>query len=577
MKKPARQCAEHFGVDSTTATRWYAQVEYDRAKGKLQAFLNENFPVEDRELPTSHFDWDTAHIPLLLDGFLAFREKFFKTPRHTPYETPGFQQAWASSLSSSLVDGDMEMILAPQRHGKTMLLAHFCTYLMCLDPNVRILWISAAQRTAEKSVNLVRSILASNQELIEEYAGVGNTFIPDRKSPYQWTRAEFTVATRTDVDLNGPNMQALGREGTILSLNADIIIVDDIEDKGSVGQIGTRESTKEWWDSQLLGRKEEHTGVFVIGSRQHADDLYSHILVNDEYNVTVEQAHNPACPIPEHDHEAHVDCMLFPEVRTHKWLIKQKRAMNNPARWEMIYQNVARTAGLVVFPEDQVKACRSASYRARTMPAHSSYRLVAGLDPAISGFQAAVLLAYQTVPELKIWLVDLDNTEGGGVGAAARLIRRWYDKYKVSHWVAEENLLGDLNQYQEIQEAIRPHGIYVQTWHTGHNKNQEYFGVTGLSTLFEEKQIILPYADAESQMVTDTLVSQLVVWDEANSRNKNRTGFKDDLVMALWQAWDPIRRARHEFNAVLGVDMSDPLTAAFDDGLQEWDDWDIAS
>lgn len=567
--RPVPEAAERFDVDRSTITRWQKWTVYEEAKAKVRSDV-----PRPEGLPESHFDWTTEHIPLLIEGFLKFREKYFKTPQRKPYVTPGFQQKWASKILTALVTGGKEMILAPVRHGKTQLLNHICEYLWMLDPNIRVLWVSVTQGIAEKPIAQMRSIFMDNEALIADYAGPGGTFVPEVKSPYRWTNEEFTLATRSDSDIAGPNVKALGRGGSILSLNADIIIVDDPEDNNSVAQMGTREKTKEWWFTQLQSRKEEHTGLFVIGSRQHADDLYSQILTEENWDIIVEQAHDPACDIQGMD--GHWDCLLFPEVRSYKWLMGQKLASRNPALFEMVYQNVARTSGLVVFPEDDVKKCRSPNYTAGSVP-KGQYRLVGGLDPAISGFQASILLAYQTSPELRIWLVDLDNTEGGGVGAAASIIRRWYDKYGLTHWVAERNLLGELTQYQEIQQVTSPHGIHVENWRTGYNKNDQYFGVTSLASLFKEKQIVLPYVDDLSKSLTDKLVNQLVVWDEGNSRNKNRTGFKDDLVMALWFAWDPIRRARQEFNAELGVDDSDPLSGAMWDNWDEapWGDWQL--
>lgn len=564
LKKSVDACAARFGVDPITASRWYKQVEYERAVERLQGFKATLRPDDaDLEIPSSHFDWTEDHLPALISGFLAFRAKYFRTPRRTPYETPDFQQRWATTLFQALVNGGREMILAPQRHGKTMELAHLCVYLFTLDPNIRILWVSAAQRTAEKTTSLIRGILATTPDLIEDFAGIAGSFVPDRKSAHRWTNAEFTIATRTDFDINGPSMQALGREGTILSLNADIIIVDDIEDKGSVGQFGTRQSTKEWWDTQLSSRKEEHTGVFIIGSRQHPDDLYSYLLTNDQYHTTVEQAHNPACTIESNDTSkdgGHWDCLLFPEVRSYKWLMSQRRAMDNPARWDMIYQNVARTTGLVVFPEKDLHDCRHPLYTAGVIPtkAHGAtggIRLVGGLDPAISGFQAGVLLAYQTSPELKIWLVDLDNKQGGGEEAFASLVRLWWEKYHLSSWVAEMNLLGDLSSKREIREFTSRHGIHIQDSRTGHNKNNQFFGVTGLAPLFKNNNIILPYSDLPSQNISDEVIGQFAIWDEGNSRTKNRTGFKDDVVMAFWLAWQRIRRDNQDFNTEMGVEL----------------------
>ena len=53
-------------------------------------------------------------------------------------------------------------------------------------------------------------------------------------------------------------------------------------------QAGARESTRQWWTTTLSSRKEEHTAVVVIGSRQHPDDLYNHLLESDNFTSIVE-------------------------------------------------------------------------------------------------------------------------------------------------------------------------------------------------------------------------------------------------------------------------------------------------
>lgn len=579
--RPVQEAADYFGVDKSTVTRWQAWTVHQEALAK-----QERESPRPEGLPESHFDWTEAHIPLLIDGFLEFREKYFRTERGRPFESPGFQQGWARGILTAKITGGNEAILAPVRHGKSKLLTHFCIYLICLDPNIRILWLGVTQDLAEGPLKQMRGIFESNEQLIEDYAGPEGTFQPAYRSLHKWTDKEFTVTTRTNMEIPGSNVKALGRGGTVIGKDADIIILDDIEDQAAVSQKGTRDKTKEWWGSDVAGRVEEHTGLFVIGSRQHHDDIYSLILREPEWNITVERAHDPTCSIEEDG--KHWDCLLFPEVRSYAWLMKQKARLSaqagGVALWERIYQNVERVAGLVVFSEEDVKACRSSQYRAQTMPGKqhdaTGFTLVAGLDPAISGYQATILLAYQTQPELKAWLVDLDNTEGGGHAAVDRIVRRWHEKYAVKHWVIEENTFGKMSGDRTVQEYAARHGIYVQDWRTGLEKTNQFFGVTALSPLFTNKNFVLPYADDKySRQITDTLVGQLLVWDESNSRNKNRTGFKDDLVMALWFAWQPIRRARLEFNAELGVDDSDALSGAMLDdwGVAPWGDWNLAS
>jgi len=90
-------------------------------------------------------------------------------------------------------------------------------------------------------------------------------------------------------------MVAVGKGGKILSRDCDIIIADDIEDHQTTMQPGARESTRQWWTTTLSSRKEEHTAVVVIGSRQHPDDLYNHLLESDNFTSIVETAHNLDC------------------------------------------------------------------------------------------------------------------------------------------------------------------------------------------------------------------------------------------------------------------------------------------
>jgi hypothetical protein len=87
-------------------------------------------------------------------------------------------------------------------------------------------------------------------------------------------------------------MVGIGRGGKILSRDCDIIIGDDLEDHSSTMQPASRENTRNWWTTTLSSRKEEHTAIIVIGSRQHYDDLYSHLLDNESWQTLVKELTN---------------------------------------------------------------------------------------------------------------------------------------------------------------------------------------------------------------------------------------------------------------------------------------------
>lgn len=81
---------------------------------------------ESGEAGEAHWDLSVEHIPALLEHFLAFRGRWFRTPRGRPYLTPPFQQRWVEAILRALVTGGRQIILSPPRHGKSELLIHVC-------------------------------------------------------------------------------------------------------------------------------------------------------------------------------------------------------------------------------------------------------------------------------------------------------------------------------------------------------------------------------------------------------------------------------------------------------------------
>lgn len=563
-----RDCAQFFDVDRTTVVRWYAWVRNQQ----YTTAAADDWAPPPRDFPESHFDLTLDDIPALIEDFLWFRPQFFVTAQGEPFETPGFQQKWLAALLESLVTGGRQVILSPPRHGKTELLIHVAEWMIARFPRIRILWIGGNESIAKRSVRMVMRSLTNNKALIETFCEPGTGFKPATGTGLTWSADEFYTTFRVGDDLKGATMTALGRGGTVLSLDADIIIVDDIEDHKTTVQPGTREGTRDWFTSDINSRKEEHTGLFVIGSRIHIDDLVGHLAENDEYKTISETAHDPVCEIPDDDpdrYHEHVDCMLFPSLRSFKWLMSQKRASEGSggvARFNMVYLGKVTGKGMTIFVASEIAACRSRRHTVG-LPLPKPVRpegtdpdemggisLVGGLDPSGSGYQASFLWAYQVKPELRMWMVDTENHEGGGIAQARKTIQAWYDKYKLSHWVVEENLYhGGISEDEILLEMRSRLGIAVEPHHTGVNKWDPNLGVSTLQPLFADRKIILPYGDAESIAKSDAYQRQLVYFSDA-PRNRNRVaGYKSDLVMASWFPMVVIRRMAMTYTAEAGV------------------------
>ena len=475
-----------------------------------------------------------------LKSFSKFRKRYFLTEKGVPFQTAPFHKNWIKNILKAIKDGGQLQILSPPRHGKTELLIHFCIWEICKNPNIRIMWVGGNEDIAKNSVASVLDQLETNEKLVEDFCGPGGTFKPATRTGKSWSQTGFTVATRTVSGIKSPTMVGIGRGGKILSRDCDLIIADDIEDHSSTVQPSAREHTKNWWTTTLGSRKEEHTAIVVIGSRQHPEDLYSSLLDNQAWENIVEEAHDSSCLIPAADVEEHYDCMLWSGFRTYKWLESRRQdsmTTGGLQRFEMVYLNKAIAGGLQIFNPESIEACKQYDTAIGVVP-NNAY-LVAGLDPAATGYQAAVLWAVTFEP-FNMILIDIDNQHGGGIDQALRVIQEWKQKYDLYHWVIEENNFQKaIRQDTRIKEYCNMNGVILEGHETYKNKWDPQIGVTAMASLFEDNKIILPYGNPESQSKVDQYKKQLIYF-ASKGQKKNKT--VSDIVMASWFPMKVIRR-----------------------------------
>ena len=529
--------------------------------------------VEDTETEIKQKTWQIPQVAeKSLQDFKDFRDRYFETEQGVPYETPEFHIRWIESILEAIDKGEQQMILSPPRHGKTDLLIHFVVWLICKTPNIRILWVGGNEDIAKNSCSSVMDQLENNVLLIEEICGPGPKFKPQNRSGKAWSSTEFTVGTRTVTGIKSPTMVGIGRGGKILSRDCDIIIADDIEDHSSTMQPASRENTRNWWTTTLSSRKEEHTAMVVIGSRQHYDDLYSHLLENESWKTIVEEAHDTACTLPDWDETKHQDCMLWTGKRTYKWLMDRKRAAETTggrAIYEMVYLNVAMPDGLALFDRVEIEECRDQKRDIGHIP--PGIRLIAGLDPASTGYQAAFLWAYN-MDANKLYMVDMNNSLGGGIPQALEIIKEWWSKYNLSHWVIEENgFQKAIRQDKSIREFASSHGIFLEGHETYKNKFDPVYGVTAMRPMFQEQIISLPYLSFEAQEKVNLYTSQLVYFSSAKNKSKS-VGTKTDIVMASWFPMRAIRRMQKEKFAELGYEYN-PSFTGYNSSNMDIDNW----
>ena len=154
-----------------------------------------------------------------------------------------------------------------------------------------------------------------------------------------------------------------------------------------------------------------------------------------------------------------------------------------------------------------------------------------------------------------MYLVDIENEEGGGVIQAKKSIKKWYEQYSLAHWVIEENgFQKAIRQDTEIKDYSARMGIHLEGHQTQKNKFDPIYGVGSMQQLFEQKLINLPYGSAESETKSNIYRRQLIYFSSAASKASKAKSYKSDVVMASWFPLKVIRRLGKERLAEVGLD-----------------------
>ncbi len=525
--------------------------------------------------------------------FRQWRAKFFTDPgTGLPYETPDHQYHWFRVMMSLAlkedipketleyldlpedINGDIEgrrkmltlILLAPPRHGKTELAIHAIIWLICYQPNIRILYCSGVLQTSRDNASLIKAELEFNEGLIEAYG-------PFRTDDSEWNQRQFTVATRT-IRAKTSTVLSIGRGSNVLSKDADLIVVDDPQDLDAAESETTTARDFRWLTTQLMSRREPHTPVLGLGS--HLPTLFGDLWTQVEQTLEDTKQVGQKVIIKKvkaHDYEkcdtlndvdedgkaAHTICVLWPSLRPYWFLEAQRSMIGDDVLFEAVYNQELLESALSYFPKEIVRGEYTYPDEAVTgkglysdldlksiepgiLDTTRSWRTIPrccngggtvlfglGVDPGASdskkASESAFVMAGVCSSCHRIYLVDFEHLRQSPELNPHTIIR-FVESYEEISRVRIE-----INAYQKalardplIVQAQGKFRYLLEEWNTDDRKNDPMIGIPVLSRWMKQGKFSLPYKTEEDRETSEYFIRQLIRWPKR----------PNDLVMALW-------------------------------------------
>jgi phage terminase large subunit-like protein len=453
------------------------------------------------------------------------------------------------------------LLLAPRSHGKTELAVTYALRAICLNRDVRILWICASAPQAERRMSRVKELLKS-EKIIEDWASdIEAGCLPFEGGGESWTQRQIYVKRKNhSVD---PTIQAIGSGGAITGAHFDIILADDLEDDDTVYSLTSREKTRRWFRGTVQPMLEPGGLMIVIGTRKHHDDLYGHLKVDPTWSVL----ENPAIIKWPESYEYETKeingksritgvkvvgnpIVLWQEHRPFEMLMEERMTIGSQmfAR-EFLNQVQDDSASAFKWEWLQHAQERGRNLSFYEIPQHINaehFDIVQGWDFSLvqnaqhaeskdSDFTVGTTWARDRRTG-DHYLLGLFRKRGMSTSELKNAVVREYERFrgKVYAVAVERNAFGELHYVglkQSTDLPLRPHLT------TGAKKASPWDGVTSLSVLFENGKVIIPSRSAMDKEISDPLIQEL--WGLGREKH-------DDTVMSLWIAHCVLREERFQ-------------------------------
>ena len=458
------------------------------------------------------------------------------------------------------VKGKM-LVLAPRDHGKTEAAITYATRALCLNRDIRILWISESQNQAEKRMRRVVSLLRSSR-ISEDWTSSPEAGAGPWGDESSWrSNMIYLERQRDSVDAS---LECIGAGGAVTGGHFDLILCDDIQDDKNTYTAGVRNKTREWWRGTVAPMLSRGGAQIVIGTRKHHDDLFGHLIDDPTYRVVHDRAivswpdrYEYIRDTDQNGREIITGMnveggqSLWPSERLLDYLLLERRAIGTRL-FEREFQNNVTDESSAAFKMSWLETAmeKGAPYRLGEIPPMVT-DIVQGWDfSLVTDPRAAetrdtdftVGITWGRDEQGNRYLIDIFRRRGMSPTELQSRVTAEYAKFgrRVRVVAVEKNAFGELH-YLGLQRGtdlpLKGHITHAR------NKADPWEGVPALSVLAENGKLIFPSARDSDRERLEPLIHELYSLGKARH---------DDTVMAVWIAETWLRKSAFTYTLDFG-------------------------
>lgn len=436
----------------------------------------------------------------------------------------------------------------PESGKSTHVSLGYTLYKLCLNPDARIAIVS---KSGDKAKDLLRRLKRymteehlydnTKRNLIEDFKG----FKPDSSSNHKWDADQITIRQRRSGERD-PSVQALGIGGQIYGARLDLLLLDDALTIENQLTSGRRDGLDSWFLQEASSRA--HKGeIIVVGTRVHPQDNFRSWKEAWKDDPHARFVDIPAIYIDEDGEEQSTWAEYWPldgqmvwdefnkVERYQKGLRDIRKEMESLGvwRWRLVYQQEDVGDDATIFSKEAIEHALELGSTRMLGQVHPHEILVLGIDPALSGRAAAVLLAYDPRTRMRT-VVDLLVTDQlGATGIREKLMYYFWEKYHPQRTLIEVNyaptLMGDeilKTRAQAAGTVLLPHTTYGAGRKRGSINDEEY-GIAAVAPLVGGGLYVLPSATPQDRKRLEPLISDMEAFPFSDEK---------DALVALWIA-----------------------------------------